>query len=329
MYINIFKKFFTNLFVLMLIFVFSFSYNAEVSADNLKIKMDNSYIDYTKYSSTPYLSTDGKAMVPFRSIFEELGGDIDTSLYGQFKIIRYDQVNLNHSYTVYLEEDEQRILVTSTEYKEDANSIYTETKSWYVNDVAIKNVNGRVFIHSRAISEAIGIPVEWDNDSQTVTIYKNKQNFRVPSTGVTTKRSTIYSFDPENNNTNISQKYIDEVLRLVNLERTKLDFEPLTLDLDLTYVAEMKSRDMGDYNYYDHYSPNYNSPFDMMTNFGIKYGSAGENLAKGQTTPSEVVADWMDSEGHRRNILDTTFKKIGIGYYVKDGWTYWTQMFTD
>ena len=77
--------------------------------------------------------------------------------------------------------------------------------------------------------------------------------------------------------------------------------------------------------YFSHTSPTYGSPFDMMKNFGISYRSAGENIAKGYATPEAVVKGWMNSPGHRANILNKSFTHIGVGY-VENG-SYWTQMF--
>jgi len=119
--------------------------------------------------------------------------------------------------------------------------------------------------------------------------------------------------------------YEKEVVELTNAERKKQGLKPLTLDEKLSKVARTKSQDMKDNNYFDHNSPTYGSPFDMMKKFGITYRTAGENIAKGQKTPQEVVKAWMNSEGHRKNIMNPNFTHIGVGY-VKDG-NYWTQQF--
>ena len=116
-----------------------------------------------------------------------------------------------------------------------------------------------------------------------------------------------------------------EVVRLVNEERSKRGLRPLAEDWELSRVARIKSQDMHDNRYFSHTSPNYGSPFDMMKSFGIKYRSAGENIARGQATPQAVVNAWMNSSGHRANILNSSFTHIGVGY-VADG-KYWTQMF--
>ena len=119
--------------------------------------------------------------------------------------------------------------------------------------------------------------------------------------------------------------YEAEVVRLVNAERAKKGLSPLTHDWELSRVARYKSQDMRDRGYFSHTSPTYGSPFQMMRSFGINYRSAAENIARGYKTPAAVVEGWMNSSGHRANILNSSFTHIGIGY-VAEG-KYWTQMF--
>lgn len=116
-----------------------------------------------------------------------------------------------------------------------------------------------------------------------------------------------------------------EVIRLVNEIRAENGLRELTYDWELARVARYKSQDMKDNKYFSHTSPVYGSPFQMMKSFGISYRSAGENIAKGYATPEAVVEGWMNSPGHRANILNSSFTHIGVGY-VADG-RYWTQMF--
>ncbi|OPJ56429.1 SafA/ExsA family spore coat assembly protein [Alkalithermobacter paradoxus] len=119
-----------------------------------------------------------------------------------------------------------------------------------------------------------------------------------------------------------------EVIRLVNIERSKHNLPPLSHNWELSRVARYKSQDMIDKNYFSHTSPTYGSPFDMIKSFGIKFSAAGENIAYGQRSAQAVVNAWMGSEGHRRNILSSNFTQIGVGYAVnKSGVPYWTQMF--
>ncbi|WP_112181265.1 SafA/ExsA family spore coat assembly protein [Paraliobacillus zengyii] len=114
------------------------------------------------------------------------------------------------------------------------------------------------------------------------------------------------------------------VIQLTNQERAKNGLSALRPDWELSRVARYKSVDMLDKNYFSHTSPTYGSPFSMMENFGVSYQRAAENIARGQRTPQEVVKAWMNSPGHRKNILGD-FTHIGVGY-VEDG-NYWTQMF--
>ncbi|MBO5024062.1 MAG: SafA/ExsA family spore coat assembly protein [Clostridia bacterium] len=119
--------------------------------------------------------------------------------------------------------------------------------------------------------------------------------------------------------------YEKEVVRLVNEIRVQNGLKELTYNWELSRVARYKSQDMKDNRYFSHTSPVYGTPFQMMKNFGITYRSAGENIARGQRSPQAVVNAWMNSSGHRANILSTSFTQIGVGY-VADG-NYWTQMF--
>ncbi len=119
--------------------------------------------------------------------------------------------------------------------------------------------------------------------------------------------------------------YEKEVIRLVNEIRVKNGLKELTYNWELSRVARYKSQDMKDNRYFSHTSPVYGSPFQMMKSFGITYRTAGENIAKGQKDPQAVVNAWMNSSGHRANILNSSFTQIGVGY-VADG-NYWTQMF--
>ena len=119
-----------------------------------------------------------------------------------------------------------------------------------------------------------------------------------------------------------------QVIELTNQERAKNGLKPLLADWELSRVARYKSADMRDKNYFQHNSPTYGSPFDMMKSFGINYRSAAENIAAGQRTPQEVVQAWMNSSGHRANILNASYTHIGVGHATGGSYGhYWTQMF--
>lgn len=125
-----------------------------------------------------------------------------------------------------------------------------------------------------------------------------------------------------------TKAFEDEVVRLVNAERSKRGLQTLASNWELSRVARYKSQDMINKNYFSHTSPTYGSPFNMMENFGIRFSSAGENIAYGQRTPAEVMKGWMNSPGHRANILSPSYTHIGVGVAkTKSGVYYWTQMF--
>ena len=119
--------------------------------------------------------------------------------------------------------------------------------------------------------------------------------------------------------------YEQEVVRLVNAQRAQNGLKPLAENWELSRVARYKSADMAGKRYFSHESPTYGSPYQMMRSFGISFRSAGENIAYGQRTPAAVVSAWMNSSGHRANILSSSYTQIGVGYH--EAGNYWTQMF--
>jgi len=120
----------------------------------------------------------------------------------------------------------------------------------------------------------------------------------------------------------------NEVIRLVNIQRGNIGLPKLSTNWQLSRIARYKSQDMINKNYFSHISPTYGSPFNMMENFGLKFSAAGENIAMGQQTPSSVVTAWMNSPGHKANILNPSYTQIGVGLAKNsNGTCYWTQMF--
>jgi uncharacterized YkwD family protein/spore coat assembly protein SafA len=120
----------------------------------------------------------------------------------------------------------------------------------------------------------------------------------------------------------------NEVIRLVNVERSKRGLQTLRANWELSRAARYKSQDMATKNYFSHTSPTYGSPFDLMESFGIKFSAGGENIAMGQRTAAEVMNGWMNSPGHRSNILSPAYNEIGVGLAKSaNGKYYWTQLF--
>ncbi|MGB4439741.1 MAG: CAP domain-containing protein [Sedimentibacter sp.] len=158
--------------------------------------------------------------------------------------------------------------------------------------------------------------------TQTVTTAPTTTQPAAPATATTPTTNTTVS------SSNLS--YEQKVAELVNVERQKAGLSALTLDTAISNVARTKSKDMATNNYFAHQSPTYGSAGDMLKQFGINWSAWGENIASGQRTPEAVVTAWMNSSGHRANILSTNFSKIGVGYATNsNGTPYWTQIFTN
>ncbi|MBV1820280.1 CAP domain-containing protein [Anaerosalibacter bizertensis] len=173
---------------------------------------------------------------------------------------------------------------------------------------------------------------KYNNTTEQNKVITEKESITKPTRNVVEKNIPTENNTQKEVNQNISTSANAEelkVVELVNIERKKAGLSPLSYNEELSKVARIKSQDMADKNYFSHNSPTYKDPFTMMKNFGIKYGQAGENIAKGYLSAESVMNGWMNSSGHRANILNSNFKKIGVGYVNKGGTTYWTQMFTD
>ena len=134
-----------------------------------------------------------------------------------------------------------------------------------------------------------------------------------------TDQSPVYTIDPSF----VPNETERAIGQLVNEERARYGLAPVKLANDISFVARTKSKDMNDRGYFDHTSPTYGSPFQMLTDFGLQYSTAGENIASGYSDAAAVMEGWMNSPGHRSNILNPAFKEIGVGVYNR----YYTQMF--
>lgn len=156
-----------------------------------------------------------------------------------------------------------------------------------------------------------------DSNTTTTTTPENSTN-----------NNTTTKPDSNTGNSATLGTYEQQVVDLVNQERAAAGLSALKVNSELSAVAEKKAEDMAVNNYFSHTSPTYGSPFDMMKQFGISYTAAGENIAMGQKTPADVMNGWMNSEGHRANILNTSYTEIGVGYVTNSNGTgYWVQEF--
>ena len=132
---------------------------------------------------------------------------------------------------------------------------------------------------------------------------------------------------PENS---YASNYRQEVLNLVNAERAKYGLQPLVMgDAKLTAAAQQRAEEIATVN--SHVRPNGTKWYTVLSEYGVTDAAAGENAAWGSVSPEEVVNAWMNSEGHRANILNPEARAMGVGYYYNSSSTWghqWIQLFT-
>lgn len=210
--------------------------------------------------------------------------------------------------TVQWFDDEQRI----TAFDDNVNItmfigeeyIYVDGEGFEI-DVAPMIINSRTLVPLRAIGESLGGSVEWYPESRTVTI-------------------DTLTDDIDNS----AEAWEHEVLELTNAEREAYGLDPLVWNEKLADLARAHSQDMVDRGFFSHNNPDGKTPFDRMREAGIDYSAAAENIAAGQASPEDVVESWMNSQGHRDNILNPKLKELGVGLARGGEYgIYWTQNF--
>ncbi len=126
----------------------------------------------------------------------------------------------------------------------------------------------------------------------------------------------------------VSANTMEDMLTAVNAERAQYGLSPLVLSYKLTQAAQTQADDMAFNKFMSHYGSDGSSPFDRMKRVGYNYKTAGENVAAGYDSVTDVMVGWMNSEGHRANILDSSFTQLGVGYQSdSNGRWYWVQTF--
>lgn len=225
--------------------------------------------------------------------------------------------NLNKPITRY----EMAVIVSNTlEYLEENIPANIESFSSYIKD--IHKINDENLYNSVLNTYVKGIISGYPDGSFAGNNFLSRAEASSVIVRVIDKDSRIKQ------NLDQAISFADDVLRIVNKERNKEGLSKLEFCKNLNSVANLKSKDMSTYNYFDHVSPNHGNLFDILKKKNIDYRAGGENIAVGHTSPKQVVEAWMNSPGHRRNILNANYNKTGIGIYVGDR-IYWTQNFTD
>lgn len=176
-------------------------------------------------------------------------------------------------------------------YKNEYVRVFAKIGDWYV----IQTESDLVGAVSKKYIKAIASNSNSNNSNTGTTTNK-------PSTSNTGNTTTTSNVTDEE----------EELLKLINEQRAAYGLSALKIDSELQRVAKIKAQDLVDNNYFSHNSPTYGSPFDMMKSFGITYKAAGENIA-GNSTLKGAVTAWMNSQGHRENILSNAYNYTGIG----------------
>ena len=244
----------------------------------------------------------GSTMVPFRNLCESLGAKVS-----------WDAATNTASATC----GGKTISVSAggTQLETDCGTIGLSAPAC--------NKNGLTYVPLRSICEALGCNVNWNAESGEIDI--------VPQDN-TCENGNCETEPPAPANTETpaqsAASYEQQVLELVNEQRANYGLAPLSYSKELEAVAYAHSKDMAQNNYFSHTNLSGQSPFDRIHAAGISYRSAAENIAAGQKTPQEVVSAWMNSAGHRANILNSSVTKMGVGIYSGGSYgIYWTQLF--
>lgn len=175
-------------------------------------------------------------------------------------------------------------------------------------EVEVFLYNGTTYLPVRAVAEFNGYEVLWDGKNDTVKLY--------------TSKNEIPDSDEPEQFTELSIE--DQVLALINEIRQEKKLTKLQKDNSLAKLAETRAKELN--KKFAHTRPNGTEWHTVLD--GVSFSIAGENLAMGYLSAEEVVDAWMNSEGHRENILDSRFDRIGISHYIDNkGVHYWTQLF--
>lgn len=260
------------------------------------------------FDQQPIIHND-MTFVPVRKIFEAFGMEVDWNSENQSVYACNDDTEISMSI------DNNEMCVNGDCIQLDAAPFLS---------------GGRAFVPLRAISEALKCKVEWNGVSGSVIIIGGGilKPTTAPTAKPTAQPTTQPTAAPTAKPTTTESAMEQEVFELVNKVRVENGLHTLKWAEDLAEIARAHCADMINRGFFSHTNPDGESPFDRLKNNGIAYRSAAENIAYGQKDAQEVMNSWMNSSGHRANILSKTVKEIGIGA-VKNtrGTIYWTQMF--
>ncbi|MBQ8300991.1 MAG: hypothetical protein IJX57_03410 [Clostridia bacterium] len=235
---------------------------------------------------------------------EELTFDVAPIIRNDSTLVPFRAIFEKLDMTVQWFEDEKRV---TAQKNDTVITLFIDNTEMDVNSEKITLLtppiihNDRTLVPLRAVSEAAGATVDWNGETRTVYITAEESSF---------------------------DDWSKQILELTNAEREKNGLDPLEWDDSLAELAQSHCNDMIEREYFAHNTPDGKTPFDRMREAGILYWSAGENIAAGQYSPEAAFEAWMNSEGHKKNILNKDFEHMGVSV-VKGGkyGIYWAQEF--
>lgn len=326
------------------------------AADNITVTVDGQKVSFGDQQP---VNINGRVMVPVRAVAEKMGWDVEWFTYygntvvdGQFQqehdIVLKNIVKKSDTYWAGYQTN-INIEHQTRSSRIDGKTPY-QTKEAPVT-VPIATINGRTLLGIRDIAECTYSDIKWDSASQTVQIttkpveqfpkYSDVLEYANIREGDTKRLQTESEETNLKNNKNQQEQqkqeeaavtdessYADEVIRLVNKEREKAGLSSLEANKELTSAAEVRAKEIS--KVFGHTRPDGNSFNTAAKEAGFDGDYIGENIAGGRMTPADVVEGWMNSEGHRKNILRPEYNYIGVAYLHKSNseyGRYWVQIF--
>lgn len=301
------KKFFCMFSAVLMSFVTAVSAYAGIYVNSERIDVD-------------YVIENSRTLIPVRGVFEKLGYDVDYNAANKTAVLKGDNI----------------ITITAGQTEIECNG------RWIECQVPQKIIDGRFYVPLRTVVELIeGYNVEWEASSKNIYI-KSYSEESDSSEQLSEEDISKYSDNQsaeeklssnEEELSNDGRESLEkQVFELINQERAKNGLSELQWSDELADVAREHSQDMAYNNYFNHTDLNGGKPSDRIKAAGITYMACAENIAAGSSTAEAVVQQWMNSEGHRANILNPNLNKLGVGLCVEASSQYvyyWTQCFTD
>lgn len=324
------------------------------AADNITVTVDGQKVSFGDQQP---VNINGRVMVPVRAVAEKMGWDVSFEKYstndspvvnGRFQ--EYNHVSLNKTVKEDKDLDRKYLYFTTITIEKktiiSGSSGYLEEEKALVADPVVKN--GRTLLGIRDLANGLNADVQWDGARKEVKL-TTKPVEQYPNYDKLLKYIEEYrkAVGDQTDNQKEQQKeqqqeqqkqeeaavtdessYADEVIRLVNKEREKAGLSSLEANKELTSAAEVRAKEIS--KVFGHTRPDGNSFNTAAKEAGFDGDYIGENIAGGRMTPADVVEGWMNSEGHRKNILRPEYNYIGVAYLHKSNseyGRYWIQIF--